>query len=1191
MRSADISVAPRSFNDHTEPNYVNEYTMAIHVALHHKTRYQYERPITLGSQLVRLRPAPHARTPLLSYALSVTPKNHYINWQQDPFGNFMARLVFDEKTDVFEITVDLIADMTVINPFDFFIEPGADAYPFEYDALLKKELAPYLEVEPATTELSAFIQTLPKSAERTVDFLVELNRLAYERVGYVIRMEPGVQSPQQTLQIGKGSCRDSAWLLVNVLRHMGLAARFVSGYLIQLKADQKSLDGPSGAEQDFTDLHAWTEVYIPGAGWIGLDPTSGLLTGEGHIPLAATPRPSGAAPISGSLEASDSTLDHEMTLTRIREDPRVTKPYTDKQWSQIEALGHRVDERLKQDDVRLTMGGEPTFVSIDDMDGDEWNYDAVGAHKRELSDKLVRRLRDRFAPGGLLHFGQGKWYPGEPLPRWAFGCYWRKDGKPIWHDPDLVADKSKDYGHDHTDAQRFMQRLAERIGVDEQYIVAAYEDAMYHAWKENTLPSNVQAGDAKAGDELERKALARVFDQGLDTPRGYVMPLQQPWWQGKAPGRARWATGPWPVRREQMFLLPGDSPMGLRLPLASLSHVPKGQVPRPIDPDPTAPRDALPEPILSRFQKRETEQSQASESQRRSAQQVELEEAIRSSDTAGNAKLLRRRRKAEAEADRVGVDDSSGQATLGRAAERSSPLFDEPVAIAQAPHVVRTAMCVEPREGRLYVFMPPVDALEDYLDLIGAVEATAGDLGLPVLVEGYLPPTDPRMDVIKVTPDPGVIEVNTHPVGSWDELVKSTTALYHEAHQTRLGTEKFDLDGKHTGTGGGNHVVLGGATPTDSPFLRRPDLLASMLRYWLNHPSLSYVFSGRFIGPTSQAPRVDESRADAVYELEIALNTIAQQQGTAPPWLVDRVFRHLLTDLTGNTHRSEICIDKLYSPDSSTGRLGLVEMRGFEMPPHARMSLTQQLLIRGLVAKFWRQPSDLPVTRWGAALHDRFMLPHFLWEDLRDVCADLQADGLDVRAEWFAPHVEFRFPQIGSFTQRSVSVQLRHAAEPWYVLGEEPSGGGTSRSVDSSVERVQVLVDGMTDTRHAVTCNGRALPLHPTGVDGQFVAGVRYRAWQPPSCLHPTIPVQAPLVFDLVDRWNGRSMGGCAYHVSSPSGLNSERFPVNAFEAESRRASRFFKSTHTPGRVDVLAEPVRSESPMTLDLRVSPPAR
>ena len=499
--------------------------------------------------------------------------------------------------------------------------------------------------------------------------------------------------------------------------------------------------------------------------------------------------------------------------------------------------------------------------------------------------------------------------------------------------------------------------------------------------------------------------------------------------------------------------------------------------------------------------------------------------------------------------------------------------------------VVRTALCVEPRDGRMHIFMPPIEQLEDYLDLITAIEETAEELQMPVIIEGYLPPSDARLRVLKVTPDPGVIEVNVQPAASWEELVESTTTLYEEVRLSRLGTEKFDLDGKHTGTGGGNHVVLGGATTLDSPFLRRPRLLSSFIAFWNNHPSLSYLFSGRFVGPTSQAPRLDEGRRDALYEMQLALDTISRLQHDSPPWLVDRVFRNLLVDLTGNTHRAEFCIDKLYSPDSATGRLGLVELRALEMPPHAEMSLTQQLLIRGLVATFWRAPYGRPLIDWGTGLHDRFLLPQFVWEDFQEVIGELVRAGFSFDSEWFAPHFEFRFPVIGKIVQRGVTLELRHAIEPWYVLGEEPAGGGTVRFVDSSVERIQVKVSGTNPSRYAVTVNGRRLPLTPTGVQGEEVAAVRYRAWQPATCLHPTIPVHSPLVFDIVDVWEERSLGGGMYHVSHPAGRNYETFPVNANEAEARCRARFTTTGHTPGRIVVTNESVHPHFPLTLDLR------
>jgi uncharacterized protein (DUF2126 family) len=1077
-----------------------------------------------------------------SYSLKVTPETHFVNWQQDPHGNYLARFVFPEKSRALEINVDLVAAMTVINPFDFFVQESAQRYPFRYEDWLARELRPFLEWTEADETFDAWLRTVDRSEQSTVQMLVDLNRRIQEEICYEIRLEPGVQTPGETLRLKKGSCRDSAWFLVQTLRHLGLAARFVSGYLIQLTADIPSLDGPSGPTKDFTDLHAWAEAYIPGAGWIGLDPTSGLLAGEGHLPLACTPDPLSAAPITGLVDACDVEFSFHMEVRRITETPRVTKPYSEEQWQRVQVLGDQIDSQLLQDDVRLTMGGEPTFISIDDMDGPEWNVTAVGPAKYRLSVELIKRLRKQFAVGGLLHFGQGKWYPGEQLPRWALACYWRRDGQPLWLDDRLLADETRDYGFGLEDARKFSRQLAKNLGVKSRYIVPVFEDAMYYLWKEQQLPVNVDPTDSRLRDPEERARLARVYQRGLDQPVGYVMPLTIQWWQTKS--ETRWRSGPWPVRPERMFLLPGDSPIGLRLPLDALpwqsatASVGTGPI------DPTSPATPLPE--------------------RRNL---------------GPQLYLR------------GVPDATAIPGISEQQTINPPDTDELDEESNDPvgteSVVRTALCIEPRSGRLYVFMPPVQRLEEYLDLISHIEVTANDLNMPVIIEGYLPPSDPRLLQIKVTPDPGVIEVNVQPASSWPELVQITSTLYEEARLSRLGTEKFDLDGKHTGTGGGNHVVLGGPSPLDSPFLRRPDLLRSFIAYWNNHPSLSYLFSGRFVGPTSQAPRLDEGRRDALYEMQVAFQTIPLPPDYCPPWLVDRIFRNLLVDLTGNTHRAEFCIDKLYSPDSATGRLGLVEFRAFEMPPHAQMSLTQQLLIRSLVAHFWRTPYQRPLIDWGTWLHDRFLLPHFVRQDFQEVLRDLQLAGFAFDGDWFDAHYEFRFPLIGKISHQGVELELRSAIEPWNVLGEEPGAGGTVRYVDSSVERLQVKVRGLIGDRYGIAVNGREVPLHPTGVHGEFVAAVRYRAWQPASCLHPTIPVHTPLVFDLVDRWENRSIGGCTYHVAHPAGRNYETFPVNSNEAEARRAARFEAIGHTPGQLRPTVSKVNPHFPLTLDLRVS----
>ncbi|RIJ76295.1 transglutaminase family protein [Nakamurella silvestris] len=1079
--------------------------MGIKVALEHRTAYTFDRQVELHPHVIRLRPAPHSRTPIEAYSLKIEPANHFLNWQQDPFGNFLARVVFPEKSDSLTITVGLVADMQVINAFDFFIEDYAETYPFSYPADLAADLDPYLrsvdESAPGDgpgPAVRAWLERFEIPGDiGIVDFLVALNSAVYRDVGYSVRMEEGVQTPDFTLTSAIGSCRDSGWLLVSLLRELGLAARFVSGYLVQLTSDGESLDGPNGPAADFTDLHAWTEVYIPGAGWIGLDPTSGLFAGEGHIPLSATPHPASAAAITGATGITNSTLDYSNVVRRVHEDPRVTLPYTDEQWDRIQEFGEAVDAKLVEGDVRLTMGGEPTFVSIDDFVSDQWTTAADGPDKRDRAGELAERLHQIYAKGGFVHRGQGKWYPGEPLPRWQIGLYWRTDGESLWSNPELFDDPWAPGNPELTaeDAHRFVNSVAIGFALPDSQVRPAYEDALARMLQEVRLPDGSPpevdlTGDTDGSDA--RAALLAATQTAVAAPTAWLLPLH------RLPDGSGWASADWRLRRGQIALIPGDSPAGLRLPLNAIAWEGPEVVP---EVDPLAPVEDLEITPIAR----------------------------------------------------PGV-----------------------AAVVPAQGAPTTAVVVEVREGHLFVFLPPLARLEDYLELLGVVEQAATVLQIPVVLEGYTPPSDQRLQNLTVTPDPGVIEVNVQPTSSWSEQVDLTTTLFEQARLTRLGAQAFDVDGTHTGTGGGSHITLGGTTPADSPLLRRPDLLVSLLTYWQHHPSLSYLFSGRFIGPTSQAPRADEGRPENVYEMEIAFSEIerltedARAKGEdASPWIIDRALRHLLTDLTGNTHRAEFCIDKLYSPDSARGRLGLLELRGFEMPPHPQMALVQALLVRSLVARFWAEPLRAPLVQHGVDLHGRHLLPYFVTEDIAEVAADLRRHGFDFPTSWLDPFTEFRFPRLGSTTVAGVDLELRSAIEPWHVLGEEATGSGTARYVDSSVERLQVLVDGADPARHILTCNGVPVPLGPTGVPGRQVAGVRYRAWQPPSALHPSIAPHSPLVFDLIDVDSALSLGGCRYHVVHPGGRSYEKPPVNALEAQSRRTNRFEALGFTAGAIDV----------------------
>lgn len=1074
--------------------------MATQVFLEHTTRYRYDRSVRLGPHNIRLKPAAHCRTPILSYSLSVTPKKHFLNWQQDPFGNYLARVVVPESCEEMEVKVGLRVQMDPINPFDFFIEDEYLHFPFKYEKKLAQDLRPYLVAEERGPLLKKFVKGFGRQKRHMVGMLSEVNQRINRQSRYVVRMEPGVQAAEETLSLKSGSCRDMAWLACQVFRHLGIASRFASGYLIQLVADEEPVTGPKGPDKDFTDLHAWVEVYLPGAGWVGLDPTSGLFAGEGHIPLSCTPHPTSAAPISGTLEDCQTTMEHSMTLERVLDTPRATKPLEAKQWEAIDELGELVDDRLNQLGVGLTMGGEPTFVSMDNRDDPQWQTGALGAEKLKKSWDLLSRLRMRFSPGSLAQTGQGKWYGGEPLPRWSLNSFWRPDREPVWVNEALLADPSISGQTPPNGAKAFLSKLAQDLGVPPAWIVPAYEAGPEVPAIPVLAPAPATPGNL--APVAERKKQFSKTEEAPAQPVGYVLPLT---WSLPQEG---WASEAWDPEKERLYLIEGDSPLGYRL---ALNDLPKDKTlePVPFVQDPFQE----PGPLPSRLQLLET------------------------------------------------------------------PPSSDP----KAKGAVRTALCVEIREGKLHVFLPPLYQLEHFLELVAKVEATTAALHLTVVLEGYEPPSDTRLMSFRITPDPGVVEVNIHPASDWPTLRDHTEILYEEARQVGLTAVRFTVNGRPVGTGGGSHIVLGAETPENSPFFRQPRLLPAMIAYWQRHPSLSFFFTTLFVGPTSQAPRPDEARHDSLYELENAMRRIPPE-GDLPFWRLDRLFRHLLVDVSGNTHRTEFCIDKLYDPSSGRGRQGLLELRAFEMAPNPRMFLLQNLLVRALVAHLYEAPLQPNLVRWGTRLHDQFLLPWYLWEDLSHVLGDLGQAGFPFDLEWFRAHFNFRFPSCGKVLIDGAELEIRPALEPWPVLGEETVGSTTSRAIDASTERVQVT---LKDARPGLvlSCNGRRVPLMATTTPGIQVAGIRYKAWDQPLSLYGDLPAVPFLELDLIDPQKGISLGGCALHTFHPGGRAFDLMPVNAEEAESRWRSRFEPHGRAGGRMEAPPEEPHHDFPHTLDLR------
>lgn len=953
------------------------------VALRHITRHSYGGPVNLGPHLVRLYPG----DPVISYELRVSP-GHVLHWQEDPLGNRLARLVFQEPAEELSVEVHLVVDLQPVNPFDFLLDNQALTFPFEYPQDLRQQLAPYLDPPSRADRLRCWLGA--GGEQETVPFVLGVAQKIQEEVRYQVREEAGVMEPEQTLEAGVGSCRDTAWLMVSIMRALGVAARFVSGYLI---------------EQDRAELHAWAEVYLPGAGWVGVDTTSALLTTEGHLKLAATARPEAAAPISGTFGGVHGPVqdrfESRLEVRRLGAESGRDEPYP-ADWGAILKAGERVDAELAG--LHLTMGGEPTFYNTANPEGPEWGVTALSEEKRRLASAFLHRLRAVFAPRGMLLYGQGKHYPGELLPRWALHCFWKVD-TPLWSEDEWLACDGRPGNTPPEAARDFLVGLAAELGLESDFIGAAHEDVYHKLYQERRLSLEVASE--------------------LGPAVGYYLPLCH---------RNGWESGDWELEKP-VQLVAGDSPIGYRLPLNSL------------------PPDSE----------------------------------------------------------------------------------------------VRTALCVQVRNGHLYVFVPPLDSGAAYLDLLAHLQSAARKLQTPLLLEGYPPPPEARVTGFSITPDPGVLEINLHPCADWKSLVEVQTVLHREAAALGLGALKYDYDGRALSTGGGHHLVLGGRSPEESPFRVHRELLPSLLRFWNNHPSLSYLFTGMFVGPTSQAPRLDEARYDSLDELELGFELL--QQGDQNLDTVNRVLGHLLTDVSGNRHRAEFCIDKLGHTGQPGGGQGLLELRALEMMPHPQLGLVVQLLVRALVARFWRSPYRSPLVRWGSRLHDEFMLGYFVERDFEAVVAELEPFG--IRRAWFDHHFELRFPLLGRVCYDGVEIEVRHALEPWHVISE--SGADTTRLVDGSMQRIQVRTEGLRAEQHGVAVNGRLLPLKATG-PREHVAGVRFKARHQDVCFHPTVPVHLPLVIELVDLGAGQSLGGCT--VNAPP----DRRPLNQAEARSHREACFVPS-------------------------------
>ncbi|MET0386278.1 MAG: transglutaminase family protein [Polyangiales bacterium] len=1039
-----------------------ENTRPTRVAITHRFEQRFERPLRLSTHWLRLRPAPQTRARITAYSLQVHAQGHFLNWVRDPFENYLARLDLPEPVPSLGIDLELIAELTPVNPFDFLADYEAANHPFKYSEHSQKELAPYLALPEVGPRLRAFLATLERDEVSTVERLSTINRQVHEALTLSAagRLQCGEPvDPEGSLSKGSGSAWQLAWLLTVGLRELGIASRFVCGQRITLAADDAEL------RQDHVILHSWSEAFVPGAGWIGLDPSAGVFTTETYIPFASAPDPLRVRPIVGEREreAGRETLTETLTVKRLT--PQLTaSPFSPSHWSDIRALGQHVDRDLNARGLTPSLSHSLTFSSAHPVGWLEWNTHALGDNKRATAEALLANLRKRLAPSGVPHLGQGEWFSGEPLPRWRLTCVGRTDGVPLWRNPDRLGwGRVGNTIRPPQDAEQLAKRIARALGVQSEHVVPALEDPLHARWsaRNNPLPT---PSDEELNDPAARRKLAARLSETRGDPTGYVLPLR---WDHAA---QRWESGVWAFRRGGLHLVPGDSPLGYRLPLASLQIDEETTREAQLERSPFEPRGELPELYAETH--------------------LRLQAAAQ-----------------------------SGEQTRAR---ETAP--------ARTP---RTALCVQIRAGQLYVFLPPVSHAEHYVALVTAIETAAEAGHTTVILEGYEPPEDPRLSRFVLEPDAGVLRLHLPQAAAWPARLEVLQAAYDEGARVGLTPERVTSEGARIPAGGGGRLTLGGTEPAKSPFLQRPEILRALITYWQRHPSLSYLFSGRLIGAGGSAPRPDEGRDEALYELSIGLARLPSGE-SATPWQADRALRHLLVDLSGDLKRAEIRSDQLFSPDRASLQQGRIFIQSFETAPHPEVAALEELLVLALLGHFARRPDDAALAPWGTALHDRFMLPQVLYADLASVLADLNASGYPFQLVWFDQLAEQRFPVLGKTPIGTITLELRQAHEPWPLLAEEVAAGGVSRFIDAANERMQVRLTGLTPGRYVLACNGDYVPLQSTGTHGEFVAGVRYKVANPPATLHPTIPPVGRLVFDLIDLWTGRTVGGATYLPPQP---------------------------------------------------------